>query len=654
MTPTSRREFLLRAGALGAVFSLPEWVGGCVGGGRRPPNVVIVFTDDQGWADVGVFGAKGFTTPHLDRMAAEGMRFTDFYASQGVCSASRASLLTGCYAERVSVHGALSPGSETGLSPDETTIAEMLRARGYATCAVGKWHLGDALPYLPLQQGFDEYLGLPYSNDMWPVDFDGRPALTGAKADYPPLPLLDGNEVVDHIETLQDQATLTTRYAERAVDFIDRHADGPFFLYLAHSMPHVPLGVSDRFRGKSEQGMYGDVIEEIDWSVGQVLAALDRHGVAGNTLVIFTSDNGPWLNFGNHAGSVGPLREGKGTAFEGGPRVPAIMRWPGRIAPGSVCSRMASTLDILPTLAAVAQAALPDRPIDGVSILPLLEGDPGADPRSVFFFYYDAELRAVREGRWKRVFSHRTRSYEGVEPGRDGYPGPYAFPVVPDALYDMETDVGERTDVAAEHPDVVVRLDALAEGARRALGDRLRARVGEEVRSPGRRSFDRPEEIVHAGVGAGVTLATPPSPRYPGSGPGTLTDGLFASRDHFDPRWLGFSGADLDATLDLGERKPVARVGLACLQAQGSWIFLPRAVEVRVSEDGTAWREAGRVDLPVQKDPRRLARTVSVEAGGVAVRYVRVVARNQLLPDWHAGAGNPAWIFADEIVIEGP
>jgi arylsulfatase len=374
-----------------------------------------------------------------------------------------------------------------GIHPEETTIAEMLKPLGYATAAVGKWHLGHLPEFLPLQHGFDEYLGLPYSNDMWPVDYNGEPATTSGQARYPILPLIEGNETIEHIEDLADQDTLTTRYAERAVDFIDRNHESPFFLYLAHSMPHVPLGVSDKFRGHSEQGLYGDVIEEIDWSVGEVLAALDRHGIADDTIVIFTTDNGPWLNFGNHAGSTGGLREGKGTAFEGGPRVPAIMRWPGHIEPGTVTRRMASTMDVLPTLAAITGAALPDKPIDGVSILPLLEGDADANPRDRFLFYYSGQLRGVREGRWKRVYEHRTRSYVGVEPGMDGLAGPYANPTVPTALYDLEADPGETTDVSAANPDIVARLDALAEEARASLGDRLKDRVGAEVRAAGRR-----------------------------------------------------------------------------------------------------------------------------------------------------------------------
>ncbi|MGD8362151.1 MAG: sulfatase-like hydrolase/transferase, partial [Gemmatimonadota bacterium] len=271
--------------------------------------------DDMGYGDVGSYGAQGYTTPHLDRLAAEGTRFTDFYASQAVCSASRASLLTGCYAERVSILGALSPRSAVGLNPEEETLAEILKARGYATGIFGKWHLGDQPQFLPLQHGFDEYLGLPYSNDMWPVEYDGTRLEEGGKSHYPPLPLLRGNAVAEYVEDLQDQDRLTTLYTEAALAFIEAHRGEPFFLYLAHSMPHVPLGVSERFRGRSEQGMFGDVMEEIDWSVGQLLETLDRFGLKEDTVVIFTSDNGPWLNFGNHAGSAGPLREGKGTAF---------------------------------------------------------------------------------------------------------------------------------------------------------------------------------------------------------------------------------------------------------------------------------------------------------------------------------------------------
>ena len=651
MTPT-RRDFVKTLAAGSATLAgLP--LAGAFPRLRRPPNVVLVFTDDQGYGDVGVYGARGFVTPNLDRLAAEGIRFTDFYVSQAVCSASRASLLTGCYAERVSIRGALNPRSPVGLNPEETTIAEMLKPLGYATGAFGKWHLGDAAEFLPLHHGFDEYFGLPYSNDMWPVDYDGRPATSGRAAAYPPLPLIDGDRVVETVDDLDDQRRLTTRYTERAVAFIERHAGGPFFLYVPHSMPHVPLAVSERFRGRSAQGLYGDVIEELDWSVGQLLGALDRHDLASDTLFIFSSDNGPWLSFGDHAGSTGGLREGKGTAFEGGVRVPAIMRWPGRIRPGTVSRRIASTIDILPTIAAVTGAALPSRPIDGVSILPLLGGRDGASPRTLFLYYYEGGLRAVREGRWKRVFPHATTSYEGQTAGHDGHPGPAPSRQIPAALYDLEADVGERRDVAARHPFVVSRLETIAEEARARLGDTLTGRVGSEVRPPGRARFDRPDVIAHSGVGARVTLATPPSPQYPGGGAAALTDGRFGSKDHADGRWLGFRGHALDAIVDLGAPRAVRSVSVDCLRNQQAWIFLPYRIELSISADGERWEVVARREEPVVRSDAIVARSRSVPAPGRSVRYVRIVAHPvDPLPAWHPGAGQPGWVFADEIIVE--
>ncbi len=267
-------------------------ISSCTHKEEKLPNVVIIFTDDQGYADVGCYGAAGFETPNLDKLATEGMRFTDFYASQAVCSASRSSLLTGCYAERVGIDGALMPNSKKGLNPDEETIADLLKKKGYATAIFGKWHLGNDTAFLPYQQGFDEYYGLPYSNDMWPVKYDGTPDTSARKRNYPKLYLIDGKDKVEEIATLEDQSTLTTRYTEKAVDFIDRNKDSRFFLYVPHSMPHVPIAVSDKFKGKSENGLYGDVIMEIDWSVGQIMKALKDAGIEDNTIVIFTTDNG--------------------------------------------------------------------------------------------------------------------------------------------------------------------------------------------------------------------------------------------------------------------------------------------------------------------------------------------------------------------------
>ena len=452
---------------------------------QRLPNIVLIFIDDMGYADVGCYGATGYETPNIDGLAQQGMRFTSFYVAQAVCSASRAALLTGCYPNRVGIFGAYNDQAKVGVHPEEEIIAEVLKKKGYATACFGKWHLGNHHPFLPLQNGFDEYLGLPYSNDMWPVAYDGTALPEGhPKLRYPPLPLIEGNEKVAEIRTLGDQDTLTTRYTERAVQFIETNKDRPFFLYVPHTMVHTPLGVSDKFKGKSEQGKFGDTMMEVDWSVGEILKTLAEYRLEENTLVIFTSDNGPWLNFGTHAGSAGPFREGKGTSFEGGVRVPCIMRWPGHIPANIVCDKMAATMDVLPTLAAVTGATLPEHKIDGVNILPLLQGEQDAGPRDHLYYYYARQLQAVRQGRWKLHFPHGYRSYKSVEPGKDGLPGPYAHGETGLELYDLENDTGETRDVADEHPDIVERLKALGDKARKELGDG--EQIGEEMRPPGR------------------------------------------------------------------------------------------------------------------------------------------------------------------------
>ena len=478
----SRREFLRCAGLSGAALALSDFARAAAYLPGAPlPNFVMIYMDDMGYADPSCYGAVPGLTPNIDRLAKEGMRFTDFYVAQAVCSASRAALLTGCYSNRVGVLGALGPNAPAGLDPDEDTIADVLRRRGYVCGVVGKWHLGDRRPYLPLQQGFDEYFGLPYSNDMWPVDYDGTPIKPGQKGEeadgrphrpyYPPLFLMKNNEKVLEVRDLADQDKLTTLYAEHAVNFVSSHKNHPFFLYLAHTMVHVPLGVSGRFRGKSGRGLFADVMMEIDWSIGRVLEALRRHGLEKNTIVVFASDNGPWLNFGNHAGSAGPLREGKGTMWEGGCRVPCIARWPGRIPAGVVCNRMAATIDILPTFAEIAGATLPQRKIDGVSILPLLRGDRDANPRAIYWLYYGPTLTGVREGKWKLQLPHMSRTYEGFKPGRDGIPGKTGTRNLDLALYDLEADIGERTNLADEYPEVVARLQKIAAAARADLGD---------------------------------------------------------------------------------------------------------------------------------------------------------------------------------------
>jgi arylsulfatase A len=454
------------------------------------PNIVVIFIDDLGYADIGPFGATAYPTPNLDRMAAEGRRFTDFHTSSAVCSASRAALLTGCYHERVGIIGALRPKSPHGINKNELTLAELCKQQGYATAIYGKWHLGDRERFLPLQHGFDEYYGLPYSNDMWPRGHRGEELSADAsrKREYPPLPMFEGNNVVDEEVTPEDQTQLTKEYTRRAVDFIDRHKEQPFFVYLPHSMVHVPLYVSKEFEGKSGAGLFGDVMMEVDWSVGQILEALKRNGLDDKTLVVFTSDNGPWLNFGNHAGSAGPLREGKGTMFEGGCRVPCVMRFPGQIPAGTECADLCATFDLLPTVAKLLGVELPsDRIIDGRDIWPLMTAEPGAKtPHEYFYCYYDHELRAVRDERWKLMLPHKSRTLNGREGGRDGYPVQYDQASIGLELYDLDADVGESKNVADEHPDVVARLTKAAEAARDDLGDSLMGRTGKNVRPPGR------------------------------------------------------------------------------------------------------------------------------------------------------------------------
>ncbi|MFM1874257.1 MAG: Arylsulfatase [Planctomycetota bacterium] len=453
-----------------------------------PPNFVLIYIDDMGYADIGPFGGK-IPTPNLDRMAQEGMRFTDFSVSSAVCSASRAALLTGCYHRRVGFSGAIGPNAQMGISADEVTLAEICKQKGYATACYGKWHLGHHPKFLPLQHGFDEYYGLPYSNDMWPL----HPAYAHLPKDaqkrkegYPPLPLIEGNAVVDAEVDGEDQARLTTDYTARAVSFIEKNKDRPFFIYLPHSMVHVPLFVSEKFKGKTGMGLFADVVAEVDWSVGEILAALKRCGVDDRTLVVFTSDNGPWLNYGDHAGSAGPLREGKGTSWEGGVRVPTVARWPGRVPAGTTCAEFASTIDLLPTWAGVIGAELPKHKIDGLDIAPLLFGKDGAkSPHDAFGIWYEGgQLQAVRDARFKLVLPHGYRKF--VEGGTDGSPKNYASAKTEQALFDLRADPGETKDIAADYPEVVARLTAAAQALREDLGDTLTKTKATGARAAGK------------------------------------------------------------------------------------------------------------------------------------------------------------------------
>lgn len=358
-------------------------------------------------------------------------------------------------------------------------MGELMKQKGYSTAIFGKWHLGDAHQFLPLQNGFDEYYGLPYSNDMWP----NHPQ-QGEVFNFPDLPTYDGNEVVGYNT---DQSRFTTDYTERAVRFIRNNRSKPFFLYLAHSMPHVPLAVSDKFKGKSEQGLFGDVMMEIDWSVGEVVRTVRELGLEDNTLIVITSDNGPWANYGNHAGSAAGLREAKATTFDGGNRVPCIMYWKGHTKPGTICNKLASNIDLFPTFAEISGAALPGRKIDGVSILSLIEGREGANPRESFVYYYNKnDLEAVTDGEFKLVFPHKYVTYGAYEPGNDGQPGKLAnLEIMKPELYDLRRDPGERYNVATQNPERLAKLQKIADKWRAELGDNLTRQKGTERREPG-------------------------------------------------------------------------------------------------------------------------------------------------------------------------
>ena len=466
----------------GLIAILLPWIASAETGTLTPsPNLVVILVDDMGYDDLGCYGQTRYTTPRLDKLAREGVRFTDFYVSQPICSASRASLLTGAYANRVGISGALGSSSRTGIHADETTLAELCRRAGYATAAFGKWHLGHLPAFLPLRHGFDEFYGIPYSHDMGPH----HPT---SPKNFPDLPTIEGENVVGYNT---DQTRFTTDFTDRTVNFIRRQhaAKRPFFVYLAHPMPHVALQVSAERSGASGAGLYGDVIQEIDWSVGRVIDTLTELGIEKNTLVLFLSDNGPWLSYGNHAGRADPLREGKLTVFEGGVRVPFIARWTGVLPAERVVHAPAMTIDLFPTVAELLRLppATVDRPIDGRSIWPLLSGTSEEPAQEAYFFYFNKnELQAMRSGRWKLVFPHTYRSMAGQAPGQDGLPGQYTNTKAGLELYDMIADPGETRNIAGAHPEVMARLTLLAAKERAALGDALTGATGTGNREPGR------------------------------------------------------------------------------------------------------------------------------------------------------------------------
>lgn len=456
MTKTrTRREFLQATALSLASLGLPRL--GRSQTNRKPPNFVIIFLDDSGWADFQPFASPDYQTPNVAQLAREGCRFNNFYVPQAVCSASRSALMTGCYPGRTKVFGAHPPRAR-GLDPKFATMGEVLKTRGYATAVFGKWHLGDQPETRPPARGFDESCGLMYSNDMW--------ALHPENPDYWgqwPLQFWDKGKVTIEPVTEEHQPMLTTWYTEHAVDFIKRHKDEPFLLYVPHSMPHVPIFCSEKFKGKSGAGLYGDVMMEIDWSVGQINQALKDSGVEDNTMVLFTSDNGPWISYGNHAGKT-PFREAKGTSFDGGTRSACIIKYPAQIKAGSSSNRTFCTLDMLPTVAHLAGAEMPANPVDGKDVWDLIVGKPGAkNPNAYYPFSTGRNFEGIisGNGRWKLHVPHRYRTL--VTPGKDGAAGKYRQDEIGLSLFDMESDPYETTNVLAQHPEVAAKLQKLAE-----------------------------------------------------------------------------------------------------------------------------------------------------------------------------------------------
>ena len=432
----------------------------------KKPNIILINCDDLGYGDLGCYGSTVNQTPYLDRMAAEGTLFTDYHVMSPVCSASRGALMTGCYPQRIGITGVLFPGEATGLHPDEITIADILKGQGYRTKMVGKWHIGDQPPFLPTNHGFDDYYGLPYSNDM---GIQGKtPEIRARKV---PLPLMRNTEV---IQQQPDQRGLTERYTEECVRFIRDCAsenEEPFFLYLAHMYVHVPLFIPDRFKEQSQNGAYGGAVECIDWVAGVIFDELKRQGLDENTMVIFTSDNGSRAS--GEGGSNAPLRGTKGTTWEGGQRVPCIVRWPGQVPAGRVCHEAITAMDFLPTFASLTGACAPqDRVIDGKDITSLLLGQEGAtSPHHVFYYYMRNQLRAIRKDNWKLHFGTSKMFVREPDAAKE--------------LYDLETDPGESQNVYEAHPEVVVELLALAETARADLGDELLGMEGNGCRAAG-------------------------------------------------------------------------------------------------------------------------------------------------------------------------
>jgi len=444
---------------------------------QKSPNIIFILTDDLGFEDLSSYGSKLINTPYLDKLAKEGALLNSYYSTQAVCSASRASILTGSYPNRIGFSGALGPNSKKGINPNELLISEMLKINGYKTAIYGKWHLGDNKKFLPTRHGFDDFYGILYSNDMWPFHAEYPDS-------YPDLMLYEKEEP---IKILEDQSNLTKELTLKSVEFINKNKENPFFLYLAHPQPHVPLFASSDFKGKSKNGLYTDVIQEIDYSVGLIMKALKDNNLEDNTIVVFTSDNGPWLSYGEHAGSTGVYREGKGTTWEGGQRVPCIVWYPNEIKPNTVISTPLMGIDWLPTFASVTNSSLSENKIDGKNIWEVLINKTKNSPHEALFFYYHVNsLHAVRYGDWKMYFPHRYRTLNGRKGRNDGTPIKYEYvDLEQKELYDLAKDPSETKNLYQEFPEVAKKIEALADIKRSEIGDDLTKIAGIENRPVG-------------------------------------------------------------------------------------------------------------------------------------------------------------------------
>lgn len=578
------------------------------------PNIVLLFADDLGYGDLGVFGHPTIRTPNLDGLAANGVKFTNFYSGSPACTASRYALLTGRYPVFSGFDWVLYPNSSKGIHPNEITLAEGLKEMGYATGAFGKWHLGTADPsYLPLQNGFDEYLGLPYSNDMLP------PA-------YPDIPLLDGN---DTLELNPDQSTLTKRYTQRAISFIEKNKKGPFFCYLPYAMPHVPLHPDQDFAGTSARGKYGDVVEEIDWSVGQIMEALKANGLAENTLVFFTSDNGPWIIKNEEGGSAGLLRDGKGSTWEGGMREPAIAFMKGKTPAGSVIQHPVSTLDLYASFLKLGGYSFAENHhLNGRDVSHLFFEKNGQVDESPYFYYGPKQLHAVRKGDWK--LHVRTSS----QTKKDYFNGKLPL------LFNLSVDPSEQFDLAEKYPEKVAELQADID------------RQNEFVKThPNFFQMDREQgKLSHLGMGATVELKYPPHPNYDHAA--ALTDGFLEKPDGFGGL-PGFQETDFEAVLDLGETTAIREVSVGFLQVPQSWIFFPATISFYTSTDGKLFTKTEHFTInQPPKDATAQTKYFTQNNFPDNARYIKVTAQNRACPDWLEGHEKTCWLFVDEIVVK--